>query len=669
MKQINDRYMQLIALIFLGLFIAGCSSGGGDGDAGTTLITDDNSVPVAVAGADLVVSRSFTVNLDGSQSSDADGDNLSYTWVQKAGPDVTGGTGSLKGIAPAFQAPGDVDTIIFDLVVNDGQEDSAADTVTVNVFEDVNVTYFVDGDNGSDLTGNGSQEKPYASIAKALCEVTQDQQDIYVMTRAGGGVYDESIDPCPGDPTPRSSDQILAIPTGTSLYGGYDENWVRKTAINLTSVVSLHHGFRFASVDLNAWFSGFEVQADISPGPGDSVHAVSALGGNAGIFIYDNQITAGNVGFGSAANPGTSYGLLVAYLEGATIERNIITAGFGVDGLDAVNIIGEAAAGAAGVDASGGDGKGTEDYDGGNGGSGGTGLGQDGSPGGDGQGSKGGTGGAGGSGNSSDNGSSGSPGGNGNDGAGGAGSSGSGSLNFFTDGGYFASFLAGKGSRGATGEAGSGGGGGGGGEATTVTAVNGGSGGGGGGGGQGGAGGYGGPGGGASIGLLIATVNNSVINDNEISSGIGGSGAAGGLGQIGGDGGAYGTGANGNTGVGTGGDGGNGGAGGKGGTGGRGGAGGGGPSYGIAIGSSIAPIVSNNAISSGDGGNGGFGGNKGHGGDGGDSYSVFDSDINDGIVPALNNNTLNLGLPGNGGGTTGISGSVGDVGNSGTRNW
>ena len=669
MKHLNDIYKQLFTPLCIALFVIGCSSGGGDGDASNNIITEDNAVPVAAAGADLVVSRNFTVNLDGSQSNDADGDDLTYTWVQKAGPDVTGGAGSLKGIAPAFQAPGEVDTVIFDLVVNDGQEDSVADTVMVNVFEDLNVTYFVDGDNGSDLTGNGSQETPYASIAKALCEVTQDQQDIYVMTRAGGAVYDESVDPCPGDPTPRNADQILAIPTGTSLYGGYDENWVRKAATNITSVVTLHHGFRFGSVDLNAWFSGFKVQADNSPGPEDSVHAVSALGGSAGIFIYDNQLTAGNVGFGAAAKPGTSYGLLVAYLDGATIERNIITAGFGGDGQDAANRIGEAAAGGDGIDASAGDGRGAEDYDGGGGGAGGTGLGSNGSDGGDGQGPYGGTGGAGGSGNNSDNGSTGNPGGNGDDAAGGAGGSGSGSLDVNTDGGFFASFLPGIGSSGATGMAGSGGGGGGGGEATTVTAVNGGAGGGGGGGGAGGAGGYAGPGGGASIGLLIAAVNNSEINDNEISSGVGGDGATGGLGQIGGDGGAFGTGANGNTGVGTGGDGGNGGAGGKGGRGGRGGAGGGGPSYGIAIGSSIAPTISNNAISSGDGGNGGFGGDKGNGGDGGNTYSVFDSDINDGLVPALNNNTLSFGLPGNGGGTTGTGGSIGNVGMSGTRNW
>lgn len=669
MKHVNDIYKQLLTPLCIGLFVVGCSSGGGDGDANNNIITEDNAVPVAAAGADLVVSRNFTVNLDGSQSNDADGDDLTYTWVQKAGPDVTGGTGSLRGVAPAFQAPGEVDTIILDLVVNDGQEDSVADTVMVNVFEDQNVTYFVDGDNGSDLTGNGSQETPYASIAKALCEITQEQQDVYVMSRTGGGVYDESIDPCPGDPTPRNADEILAIPTGTSLYGGYDENWVRNAATNLTSVVTLHHGFRFASVDLNAWFSGFKVQADNSPGPENSVHAVTALGGIASIFIYNNQLTAGNVGFGAAANPGTSYGLLVAHLDGATIERNIITAGFGGDGLDAANISGEAPAGSAGVEAAGGDGKGVGDHDGGNGGAGGTGLGSNGSKGGDGQGPSGGTGGTGGAGNTSDNGSPGGQGGGGDPGAGGAGGSGSGSLGVYEDGGSFASFIPGKGSTGATGIAGSGGGGGGGGEASTVFGVNGGAGGGGGGGGAGGAGGNPGPGGGASIGLLIAAISNSVIKDNEIASGTGGNGAKGGMGQIGGDGGAFGTGANGNTGAGTGGDGGNGGAGGKGGTGGIGGAGGGGPSYGIVIGQSIAPTISNNAISSGDGGNGGFGGAKGHGGDGGNSYSVFDSDINDGIVPALTNNALNFGLPGNGGGTTGTGGSIGDAGMSGTRNW
>ena len=160
MKQFNHKLA--ISILILGSFAltacGGGGSGGGDdggdgGDGGGNGGTTTNTTPVAEAGTDLMVSRNFTVNLDASGSSDADGDDLTYSWTQTAGPDV--GDGTLSGATPAFIAPSEVGTVTFELVVNDGTEDSPADTVMINVFEDVNVTYFIDGDNGSDTDGSG----------------------------------------------------------------------------------------------------------------------------------------------------------------------------------------------------------------------------------------------------------------------------------------------------------------------------------------------------------------------------------------------------------------------------------------------------------------------------------------------------------------------------------
>jgi len=586
-------------------------------------------------------------------------------WRQTRGSDVTGGSGALSGRTITFAAPDDVMTLTFELTVNDGSANSTPDSVQVNVMENSGLALFVDGDNGSDAMGNGSRNNPFATIAHALSRISVTPEDIYVKSRANSAFYDEVA-------------SELDVPSGTSLYGGFNDKWIRDTASNKTLVHAKYSGIEFVNVTQDAWFSGFQLTTADSPDAGTTVLGVAVAGDtSAAMHVRDNVIETGNVATGTNAAPGSNYGLRLIDLRLADVADNVLNVG----------TAGNGSAGTAGATGAKGDNgnngnrtggnqaSGGSGGPGGNGGSGGTrGGGLSGSGGRGADGSTGtnplngttvapGTGGAGGVTQTSvaKHGTDGNTGGNGRPGAAGSGfGSASSTL-----------FLAVNGQSGSTGGAGSGGGGGGGGAANSVGGV----GGGGGGGGEGGAGGTGGTGGasaGASIGVWLHNIGTSNLNDNMITAGnagIGGNGASGGDGGLGG---AFGVGAAGDDQgiLGAGGSGGDGGDGGNGGIGGTGGAGGGGPSFGVVFSGGMAPTLTNNDISAGNGGRGGSGGVRGNGGEGGYTYAIFDRNTSDAFFAVLDQNTLSFGTAGAGGSSSQVDGtSRGAAGGSGERNW
>jgi len=93
-----------------------------------------NQAPTANAGADLARATGSTVQLNGSASSDPEGDPLTFAWTQ-----LTGTTVSLTGAntaTPSFTAPQSAGALTFQLMVTDSHNATDTDTVVVNVSAD-----------------------------------------------------------------------------------------------------------------------------------------------------------------------------------------------------------------------------------------------------------------------------------------------------------------------------------------------------------------------------------------------------------------------------------------------------------------------------------------------------------------------------------------------------
>lgn len=693
------------------LMLSACGGGGGGGDGGIGGGSGGGSGggvasnAVAQAGEEMTVARNTQVNLDASGSSDPDGDTLSYQWVQTFGPDVTGGAGELSGVTPGFTAPFGVSTLSFELRVSDGNGSPATDSVQVNVLENTEGAIFVDGDNGSDDSGDGARGNPFATISFAVQYIndnfSDEDYDVYVKNLASDARYDER-------------DATIAPGARTSLYGGYGDSWVR----NVSTPTGLDGNSQSISVRDTAeqsWVSGFDIDAMGSDNSQALVAGISAQSGDGMLFIEDNVIVAGNVGEGETISPASSYGLRIASLGAVRIYRNAITAGAGGQGnsgLDrslSAGLDGESGNqgknGGPGDKGAGGDGGDLSFRDaqdrinaGGDGGDAGTVANQNGDQGNRGASAEGiffGSGGIGGGGGGTSEGGyrvthglrdgSGYPGDGGGGGQGGDPGDGGDGYGSFSTGGFY---VLARGTGGESGRPGSGGGGGGGGEASGFGF----DGGGGGGGGAGGAPGNGSPAaisGGASIAIALGS-SDAIIEDNVITAnrgGDGGNAASGSDGGRGGTGNFGGAGDSSNAGVG-----GWGGGGGGAGAGGMGGGGGGGPSFAILVGAGAMPVINNNEITSGNGGGGGIGGVGGlHGNsglpgyilseqsnggsccvgqpelagvfsEGGYSYGIFDADTNDGASPMYEGNVFTVGSPGEGdaehGGKAGLFGEA-----------
>jgi LmbE family N-acetylglucosaminyl deacetylase len=103
--------------------------------ASVTITVQTNTAPTANAGANQIVAPSASVQLDGSASSDPNGQTLTYKWTQTGGTTVT--LSSTTVVKPTFTAPSTAGVLTFQLVVNDGSLNSSPASVTVTVEQNI----------------------------------------------------------------------------------------------------------------------------------------------------------------------------------------------------------------------------------------------------------------------------------------------------------------------------------------------------------------------------------------------------------------------------------------------------------------------------------------------------------------------------------------------------
>lgn len=135
----------------------------------TVTVSTQNTAPIAKAGQDQSTLVNTTILLDGTQSSDVDGNSLTYKWSLLNHPD--GSTSSLSDTTvpqPSLliDYPG---SYVIQLIVNDGVVDSSADTVVISTQNSkpianagIDKTVFVT--NQVELDGSGSSDVDHDAL-------------------------------------------------------------------------------------------------------------------------------------------------------------------------------------------------------------------------------------------------------------------------------------------------------------------------------------------------------------------------------------------------------------------------------------------------------------------------------------------------------------------------
>ena len=241
-----------------------------DSDPDTVTISTENTPPVADAGPDQDAFVGEAVALDGSGSGDPDGDPLTYRWVFNIMPASSVAVLSAATAANPSFVPDEAGTYVIQLIVNDGQADSAPAEVTVTATERM-VTV-------PDVTGMSLSEAEAALTAASLAAGSVSEE--FSDTVPQGSVI--SQDPVAGTSVPASTGVNLVVSLGVHVVTVPDVVGLSPTDAQTAIVAAgLAPGVMttgYSDAVPTGLIASQDPQAGIAVPPGSLVNLVRSLG-------------------------------------------------------------------------------------------------------------------------------------------------------------------------------------------------------------------------------------------------------------------------------------------------------------------------------------------------------------------------------------------------------
>jgi len=294
-QMISRIFPKNVVLAMLLLALAACGGGAPAGGGNT------NRAPVANAGGNQTVDEQSTVTLDGSASSDPDGNTLSYSWTQIGGGSVA--LSNATSSQATFNAPdvgiGSSTTLTFRLSVTDtvGATDTATVDVVVNGVTNTDPVVSAGGDQSTsegmtvNLDGTATDSDIGDSLSFSWTQLSGTSVSI-----SNGNTANASFDaPVVGE----GGDTLvfqLAVNDGTATVTDTIEVAVSEAA----AVVSVSGKVRYEFVPPNANCNGLNFGAtETRPIRAATVQLIDDASGN----VLDSTVAAdnGDYAFGNVA--------------------------------------------------------------------------------------------------------------------------------------------------------------------------------------------------------------------------------------------------------------------------------------------------------------------------------------------------------------------------------